>query len=300
MSPLLIALLTLSFLECLLAFYLNTFIVLITGRSLRGEVTRNPANLIQFTIGVTNISMRGLMAAYTIIFFEVMSESDNFNYLVTFLLISHVCFSYWLMAWLSAHYCSTITTTHHRLFIWIRKALSTFLPHVLILTAAGSLALTYVEVGQFVQKGKVNATSMEDYITLNKILSVTLSCCLPCVLILISLLVTVSSLLKHVRNMNRAVSGSAHLNVQVHVNAARTMVLFLLLGITFFTSEIIFFTLPSSVDNPTSVSFWIATIFFPSSEAAIIIQASPKLRKKFLDKILHSYVVTWLRSYVVT
>ncbi|KAM9305077.1 taste receptor type 2 member 4-like [Gastrophryne carolinensis] len=288
MSSLGIALLTISFAECLLSFYLNTFIALKTGRSLRDGATRSPANLLQFIIGVTNISMRGLLAIDGVIYrVQDIYMWDVYDYTVTFLLISQMCFSYWLMAWLSAHYCTTITTTRHRLFIWIRKALSTFLPHVLVLTATGSLVVALAETGNLTklfQKGECNATGMEDGavppVTLNKISSDILSSCLPCVLI--SLLVKVSSLLKHVWNMNRGVSGSAHLNVQVHVNAARTMVLFLLLAITFFTSEVIFFMLPYSTDNPTSFVFWTVMELLASAEATIIIQASHKLRKMFL------------------
>ncbi|KAM9305079.1 taste receptor type 2 member 143-like [Gastrophryne carolinensis] len=291
MSPVTISLLTIYMLEFPLAFYLNTFVVCTTRRSLRDEATRNPASLIQFFIGVTNISMRSISTIGTVLLcFKAAYYSDISLYLKTLLLIFHHCFSYWLIAWLSAHYCTTITTTHHRLFIWIRKALSTFLPCVLILTAAGSLAVALAGTGKLVEfLMKRNATIMENVaassVTLKTFSVLILSSCLPCVLILISLLVTVSSLLKHVRNMHRAVSGSAHLNVQVHVNAARTMVLFLLLTITFFMSEIVLVIVPSSFDNPAYVISWMGMMTFQTAEASIIIQASPKLRKMLLERI---------------
>ncbi|KAM9305078.1 taste receptor type 2 member 40-like [Gastrophryne carolinensis] len=301
MSPLLTALLTIYMLEFPVAFYLNTFMVCRTRRSLRDGASRNPASLIQFVIGVTNISLRGLLVIDGVFyFFPDLYKVAIYDFTTNFLLISHICFSYWLMAWLSAHYCTTITTTHHRLYIWIKKALSTFLPHVLILTAAGSLAVALAEAGKFVKfLLKRNATSMENgaasSFNLNTFTTVTLSSCLPCVLILISLLCTVLSLLKHVRNMHRGVSGSTHLNVQVHVNAARTMVLFLLLAITFFMSEIVLLTMPFSFDNPACVISWMAMMTFQTAEASIIIQASPKLRKMLLER-MHVWIRVCVRD----
>ncbi|XP_068103517.1 taste receptor type 2 member 40-like [Hyperolius riggenbachi] len=265
--------------------YLNTWIVY-SVLKLTKCVKRSPVICMPILIGMNNIILCCLRTA-GICFWLLTGvdpsqpTADSFLYA---LLRFHTCFGYWLIAWLSAFYAINITNFPHRMFVWIKRNLPSLLPYVLLQTGLVSLALAipyfwYVKA-KIALMNPINETSKAKsctkcFIFLYPVVTTIFRSCLPFIMISISLLVTVSSLLKHIRNIGH--TGS---NIQVHIAAIRTMVMFLILSVFFFILDIIVII---KLDYSVKLVFifWILRMVFPATEAIIITQSNPKLKNIF-------------------
>ncbi|XP_073490709.1 taste receptor type 2 member 4-like [Aquarana catesbeiana] len=281
-------------LEGLLSFYLNFFILVFHLKSLRKGIKLNPSSLIQLIMGAINISLRGIMLGTSIVTLFLIFQVAKLYHAMMVIIPFHLKFSYWLIAWLCAYYCTTITNIKHRLFIWMKRILMSFLPHLLFLSAVVSFILPVQSVWY------LNAQISDDNSTLSNIFPrfevfisdftvIAISClcsCLPFLVTLGSLMVTMSSLFIHIWKVKKNDSGFAPPNLQAHVSAVRTMILFLVLSVIVNVAEIVklmglsFFNFSNGT---VQFLIWLLAATFPLAEAAIIIQSSRKLKKRFLQ-----------------
>ncbi|XP_040211598.1 taste receptor type 2 member 40-like [Rana temporaria] len=272
--------------ECVLALSLNSCIVLVNGKSLYNGTKKNPSSVIQLIMGLINITLRGLL----FIQFTAMSF-PNFRFegiyqVASIFLPFQMYFSSWLISWLCAYYCIRIVHFTHQVFIWVRRTLSSWLPWGLVLSGVGSIALGIVNIwavkmATMYYNSTLLVTSYMEAKPLSlafTAMSIFLGFCLPFIISSVSLLTTAVSLFRHIWNMKHQDSGFSPAQVQVHVNAIRTMILLLLLDVFFCISEMTVYYL-------MSVICWIVVTVFPTLEAAIIIQSSPTLSKVVLGRL---------------
>nr|DBA18874.1 TPA: hypothetical protein GDO54_014769 [Pyxicephalus adspersus] len=253
--------------ETTVSFFLNSCIALIHIKFPRDGVRMNPSDLIQLVMAVTNITMRGIMFINNIHVWLPIYDQLNIFHTVVILAPFHWYFNFWLIAWLSTHYCTTITNLNHQIFVWMKKNIPP-LPS----------SSPYI-----IRSG--NSTSSEIKMSIQGFNFIILACANICVsfsIILVSLVTTVFSLLKHVWNMKQGVSGISRPNVNAQVRAVRTMILLLLLAAIISTAYLLIF-LPRPDFHQSVYKFaWLVLDFYSLLEASIIIQSSPKLRKKLL------------------
>ncbi|XP_040211596.1 taste receptor type 2 member 41-like [Rana temporaria] len=270
-------------LQGLVVIYLNSYIVFILWRSLTEDGKRNPVNLIQMVMGINKITMRCSWIINDVTFW-LPEIFDSPCYDISFVFRAfHIYFSYWLTAWLCIYYSIFITNSGHRLFLWIKRNLLAFLNQVLFLTGVGSLAIALLAYMWrynvfFLRYNSTNGTTIEDIslTDLCKTSAIILGSCLPFIGIAISLVVSLSSLLKHVNNLSQT-----SFNVQVHVVVIKAMVLFLILSLFFFVCYALTLTKVYKNDNPMYFIIQSLMLIIPTLESIIIIKASPKLRKNF-------------------
>ncbi|XP_077305966.1 taste receptor type 2 member 40-like [Lithobates pipiens] len=256
----------------------------------------SPTDVIFLAKGIVNLLLQCLLSLQAMIF--VLSlETFNIRQLFVFiytLIYFLTYYNFWLTFWLSAHYCTTITNLSYGFFIWIKRIVSNFLSHLLFLTALGVFIVSFpsfwaVNAESLIQSS-VNSTNVS-VIMLAKVFSYhvpanTLGAILPFCLSLLCLVLTSSFLLRHVWRVKNNDSGSTRPNLQAHVTALRT-IFFLLLILTFFCVYQVMTFLPSS---SLSIGFWNLQLLSPSVEAAVIFQASNKLRRIILRRF-------WTRSW---
>ncbi|XP_077305925.1 taste receptor type 2 member 39-like [Lithobates pipiens] len=275
-------------LESLLSFFLNSCIVSIHLKSLRNGMKKmSPSDLIQLVMGVTNVTMRGTLLVNTIELWHPIYYRKKIFHTMVVLTPFHLYFNYWLIAWLSTHYWTHITNLKHQIFVRIKRSFSSSVPHVLSLSAIVSLSISLPSIWCLDAGVSGQNSTSSSGISLTGFYFIPLACatiCLSFSLILVSLIITTSSLLTHVRNMKQNGSGPGGSRVQAHVSAVRTMILLLLLSAIISTADLLIFN-----PQPTFPAFiypiaWLILAFFPSLEASIIIQSSPKLRKMFLQR----------------
>ncbi|XP_073490741.1 taste receptor type 2 member 39-like [Aquarana catesbeiana] len=213
-----------------------------------------------------------------------------------FLNISTFCliyYSFWLTFWLSAHYCTSITNLSYGFFIWLKRIVSNFLSQLLFLTALGILIGTVPGIlalnAESPLQSSENSTEISDtkfHFSLSYLVSVTfLGVILPFCLSLLCLALTFSFLIRHVWRVKNNDSGSTRPNLQAHVTALRTIFFLLLMFSIFCVSQVLLFLEKSTrlTELIPAVS-WILQLLSPSAEAAIIFQASNKLRRIILRR----------------
>ncbi|XP_040211607.1 taste receptor type 2 member 40-like [Rana temporaria] len=210
-------------------------------------------------------------------------------------------YNFWLTFWLSAHYCTSITNLSYGFFIWIKRIVSNFLSHLLFLTALGLFIINVpfiwtLNVDSTIQSSenstvKTSFTGAFYQISFPYFLPMTfLGVFLPFFLILLCLVLTYSFLLRHVWRVKNNDSGSTRPNLQAHVTALRTIFFLLLMFSSFFMTRLIFFIgRPTMQTDPIAMACWAFLSSSPLAEAAVIFQASNKLRRTILRRF-------WTRS----
>ncbi|XP_040211647.1 taste receptor type 2 member 40-like [Rana temporaria] len=295
MSPDFIALLICLVLGLGLAIPSNTCIVMGNLDIIRKKGKLSPTDGIFLAKGIVNILLQCLLTLQGILY--VFSQEILFNrQLYVFVNISRyflTSYSFWLTFWLSAHYCTSITNLSYGFFIWIKRIVSNFLSHLLFLTALGVFIVTLpiiwtLTVDRIIQSSE-NSTGSSIIIfheTFSYFVPVNiLGCILPFFLSLLCLVLTSSFLLRHVWRVKNNDSGSTRPNLQAHVTALRT-IFFLLLILTLFCISRAFRFLENF--SLFAIS-WTLRLFSSSAEAAVIFQASNKLRRIILRRF-------WTRS----
>ncbi|XP_073490716.1 taste receptor type 2 member 40-like [Aquarana catesbeiana] len=234
-------------------------------------------------MGINKLTMRCIWIVHDVAFWlPDIFESPPYN-AVAFLIAFHMYFNYWLLAWLCIYYSIFITNFNHQMFLWIKRNLLAFLNQVLFLAGVGSLAIALLvymwrcTVLSLVNNS-ANGTTIEDVsITyFYKTGAIILGSFLPFTGIAISLVVSLSSLLKHVNNVSQA-----GIDVQVHVTLIKSIVMFLILSVSYFLIYIINLTAAFKPKDPLQCIILLLVVLTPTMETMIIIQASPKMRKNF-------------------
>ncbi|XP_040211625.1 taste receptor type 2 member 41-like [Rana temporaria] len=295
MSPDDLSIVVSSVLGLVLAIPSNTCIVMGYLDIIRKKGKLSPSDVIFLGKGIVNIllqcvlSIEGMIHVLCRVLRSVKELTEFMNTSIFILFY----YNFWLTFWLSAHYCTSITNLSYGFFIWIKRIVSNFLSHLLFLTALG---VFIVRVPGFLAINAESIPSSENRTedsgkTFHKMFSYvvpanTLGCILPFSLSLLCLVLTFSFLLRHVWRVKNNDSGSTRPNLQAHVTALRTIFFLLLISAFFCVSQVDIFFQNSSEFQAVS---WNLQILSPSVEAAIIFQASNKLRRIILRRF-------WTRS----
>ncbi|XP_077305960.1 taste receptor type 2 member 7-like [Lithobates pipiens] len=292
--PLFLSILVSTVLGFGLAIPSYTCIVMGNLDIIRKKGKLSPTDVIFLAKGIVNLllqcvlSIKGMIFVFSLEIFTISQLSVLMETSIYFL----IYYNFWLTFWLSAHYCTTITNLSYGFFIWIKRIVSNFLSHLLFLTALGVFMVSALDfwalnAGSLIQSS-VNSTNVSVislvfsyYVAVN-----ALGVILPFCLSLLCLVLTSSFLLRHVWRVKNNDSGSTRPNLQAHVTALRT-IFFLLLIFTFFCGYQVIYFFPSP---SLSVVFGNLQLFSPSVEAAVIFQASNKLRRTIVRRF-------WTRSW---
>ncbi|KAM4024029.1 taste receptor type 2 member 143-like [Anomaloglossus baeobatrachus] len=292
-------LLVFGMLDSLTTFVLNIHILVASAKSLRARQKMNPPDLIYLVIGAVNISLQCLLGYQGLL--SVFSLPSLFNKKVFFTnIVGNMTLLYltnWLSAWLCIYYCVTISNFNNPLFLWSKRNISMYLPRLLLLSAAGcffiSLPAIWKASVQMNLQSPENSTIGLIFISgafhLQAIYiqsALFMGCCMPFLLILVSIMVTNTSLLRHLCKMRQKDSGLSQTKDKAHINAMRTMWRFLTISIIFYISEIVFFSMNPNPEDPYTILSWLIFMSFPTAESLVIIFANTKLRRQIMEKVL--------------
>ncbi|KAM4024059.1 taste receptor type 2 member 2-like [Anomaloglossus baeobatrachus] len=247
---------------------------------------------------MVNITLRGfLFGNFFGLWFSASYMTLAFS--VTIIPLPFLMFyTFWLTAFLCAHYCTTITNFSHTCFPWMKRCLTTFFPYLIVFSGFGSLIISIPAIWILflkIQEQHLGNTTLTSVVIASKsieytVMSNVLGCFLPFMVVLISLIISVSSLLRHIWNIKQNNPESLHPNLRPYVNAIRTMILLITLSGIFYTAETIIFY-SKSMSDMSSIISWSLIVVFPKAKAIIMIQASLKLRTTILGAICPSKLV---------
>ncbi|KAM4024022.1 taste receptor type 2 member 40-like [Anomaloglossus baeobatrachus] len=281
-----------------LGYFLN-FCILVAGvKTMRTGQKLNPPDVINLLIAAANImlqcfiSFQGLLS----IFFISILFMREVYVPITVGTLTLLYSTYWLTAWLCVYYCVTISNFNHPFFLWSKRNISMYLPRLLLLSSAGSFFISLPAIWtasvKVTLQSAVNSTNDPIFVTGSLHLqplyiqtAAFIGCYTPFLLNLVSIIMTNSSLIRHVRKMKQKDSGLSQTNFQAHVNAIRTMWCFLTISIIFCISEILLFSM-SLIHEDYSVFNGLIFMSFPTAESFVIIFANPKLKREIMGKVL--------------
>ncbi|XP_073490757.1 taste receptor type 2 member 8-like [Aquarana catesbeiana] len=276
-----------------LAIPSNTCIVMGNLDIIRKKGKLSPTDVIFLAKGIVNILLQCVLSLHGMFFVfspAILSIIQVYVFVCTSVYFL-TYYSFWLTAWLSVHYCTTITNLSYGFFIWLKRIVSNFLREVLFLTALGMFIVNLLWFWVVYEESPLQSPEniTEDYVLVSlsyvvpaNIVGVILPFCLS----LLCLVLTFSFLLRHIRRVKNNDSGSTRPNLQAHVTALRT-IFFLLLMFTFYCMSQVLLFLPNS---SLVIIIWELRLLSPSVEAAVIFQASNKLRRIILRRF-------WTRSW---
>lgn len=190
----------------------------------------------------------------------------------------------WHSAWLSIYYCLKLVTYSHRVFTLLKNRLSSSVTPLLITTSGASFLINLPYIWTLTIEFPHNISSLSRGYTIQKNLYFTafnlmFGVCLPLLVIVICIGLSVGSLVRHVRRMRRDASQFSSSQLQGHIRAIRTMILQLLLNVILYILVIVIFS--PSMGVFWDVVFYVLMMSFPSIQTISVIMGNPKLKNKF-------------------
>lgn len=252
--------------------FLNSLIAVVYFKDWRQSVKSRVCEQIVLSTSITNvllqcfITLDGVLYIYgTYVLF--IKEVYIFDFVFFFLLIE---FSFWHTCWLSIYYCLKIVKFSQQIFLRVKTKFFSFVNQVLIGTAAGSLLINLPFVWtvdiHFLQN--LTSTAKYNYIfDLNlpyTIFNMMLGCCLPFLLAFTSMGLSVTYLLKHVFRVKSHASQFKAVQLEVHITAVRTMVVRLILDLTFLLIIAGSLTSEFSFGESWGAVCWVLVTFYPT------------------------------------
>ncbi|XP_073502367.1 taste receptor type 2 member 40-like [Phyllobates terribilis] len=285
-----VALMDFIFLDLSVGLFSNMLITFISCGAWRRGGHQSPADTILLSLGLCNVLMQSLLICSIIIYhfwIQIFLSDHFFRWLYGVYTPITACSS-WMTSWLCIFYCIKITTFQFRFFVWMKSRFCDALPW-LIFT---SIVLSFVVISPLSANLSTSQSCSSNtewrsnafllVVETSEFLPIiVLWCCLPCLLIFMSLGLTMVSLVLHVLRMKKS-SSFMDSQITAHVNSIKTMAFLLALYVTFCSSQLI---LLLNIFPFGSTEFWFFLLLnysFCSLQGIILILGNPKLYNTLL------------------
>ncbi|XP_053328044.1 taste receptor type 2 member 9-like [Spea bombifrons] len=281
--------LVIVFVESLTGFTLNTCLLVTNFKDWRRGRCLQLCDLLHMALGLVNLLLQAAVSAHTtlcIVYLPILYIKEvymMFCVVLPFLAYS----SFWLNAWLCVYYVTTITSSQNSFFVWLKSRISTMMSKLVLVSAVGSFSVSLLSIWNVSDPRKTNGSMTSNssgnilYLSFPyQMAAASLGCFLPFVLSILCIGHILTFLARHVWRVKHDGSGFSRSGLRAHVRAVRTMILLVLLFVSFYLSQVFSFLAMQSNFFFLGLFF---ILFFPSGEALIIIQANSKLRKAFVE-----------------
>ncbi|XP_069841139.1 taste receptor type 2 member 40-like [Dendropsophus ebraccatus] len=220
----------------------------------------------------------------TYLFWLPQLETDRGLIMMCSVIFSYLIYdNTWHSAWLAGYYCVTLVNSSHRVFVLLKHRLSSSMTQLLIATSAALFLINLPFMWTVTVTVTHNNSSSPREFTLQNnqlfmVFNVLLGFCLPFVVTLVCIGLSVGALLRHIWRMRSSSSQfTSSPQLQGHVRAVRTMTLHALLNFVLYVSLVI-------VVSPFKLVWvvvpWLAIMFHPSIQIITLIMGNPRLEKK--------------------
>ncbi|XP_020853649.1 taste receptor type 2 member 134-like [Phascolarctos cinereus] len=279
-------------LESMAAILGNGFIIIVLGREWVRCWTLSPGDMILASLGISRFFLH--WAAVVGNFYRYFSSGDNSLYFDIFWNFTNVT-TFWFTTWLAVFYCVKISSFTHPIFFWLKWRISRCVPWLLLcsllisnLIYITSFVKTYLVLylpvtGNYSEKAD-RAFVSRRYSHFSMQMLVLF---IPFLFFLASTILVISSLCRHLRNMQHHSAGHQDQSIQVHITTLKSLFYFLILYTSYVLPLIIAITPPISICR---CQFWVCQVVIYagiSIHPAFLILSSSKLRRA-LKKMLHN------------
>ncbi|XP_053550815.1 taste receptor type 2 member 40-like [Bombina bombina] len=254
-------------------------------------LTMTPSNQIQFTMSLNNIFLQ---------FMLLMSASDfSFKFFIIKEILQVRCLfytfflslSYWLCAGLCALYCVTVVSCKNRLITRLKMRLPVLVPKLLLVTALGCFSISVPSIWylNIVPQPDVtrNLTTnnipnsqvmFHDYLHYEVFL-IALGGIVPLIISITCLLITVTSLLRHVWRIKLNATNMSDPQLDAHYRACKTMVMLATVFVVLIMAQLTYLTLTAANVSLEMMIVHCLGQLFPTELSVILILSSCKLKK---------------------
>ncbi|XP_075421244.1 taste receptor type 2 member 9-like [Ascaphus truei] len=235
----------------------------VSYRNWRNYISLNQCDIILLSMGLSNVALLCVLNTESLLPMvrsHIRFYSEIYS-AVIFLELFLIYLSFWLTAWLCVYYCIKIANFMHRLFFRVKLWVSSVLQKLLLMSVVGSFIISVPSLWTCRQIDPqenstysliANCSAVSEasalYISIIVIAAV-LGCCLPFLLSLISIGLTLTSLWGHVWRMKQKTSDFSIPRLQVHSRAARNMILLVVLSMAVCITELYLLSFPDDPEN---------------------------------------------------
>lgn len=196
----------------------------------------------------------------------------------------------WLTAWLAVFYCVKISSFSHPILFWLKWRISRLVPRLLlgslimgglsgIISATGNIVALQMTISQGSLENCTVGHATLDFFQYTYLSHAALMWCTPFFLFVVSFLLLMFSLYRHVGKMRDHWPEPGDLRTQAHTMALKSLTFFFIFYILFFLSLLSFTTKTQTLQNqwfwPREVIIYVGI----SLNSIILMLSNPKLRK---------------------
>ncbi|XP_069841140.1 taste receptor type 2 member 9-like [Dendropsophus ebraccatus] len=220
----------------------------------------------------------------TYLFWLPQLETDRGLIMICAVIFSYLIYdNTWHSAWLAGYYCVMLVNSSRRCFVLLKHQLSSSMTQLLIATSAASFLINIPYMWTVTVTFPHDNSSMPREFTFQKnelfmVFNVLFGCCLPFVVTLVCIGLSVGALLLHIWRIRSSSSQfTSPPQLQGHVRAVRTMILHVFLNVALYVLVIEMLSPP--VGDIWEATFWSAFMAHPSIQITTVIMGSTKLKK---------------------
>ncbi|XP_006164885.1 taste receptor type 2 member 20-like [Tupaia chinensis] len=288
--------------QFILGNFFNGFIALV---NFIDWIKRQKISLTDRILTALAVSRIGLLWVLLINWYATVFKRDFYKAEVRiFVIISWTVtnhFSLWLATMLSILYLLKVANFSNYIFLHLKRKVKNVILVILLGTlvflvchlVAGTMN---VSMRPRQHEGNVTwKTKLRDVIHLSTVTVATLVIFIPFTVSLISFLLLIYSLCKHLKKMQLHGRGSQDTSTEVHVKALQTVISFLLLFVIYFLSLVTSFWNSDRVSQrPVLILCKAFGIVYPTSHTFFLIWGNRKLKQTFLSVLWQ--LKCWLKG----
>ncbi|XP_043821330.1 taste receptor type 2 member 134-like [Dromiciops gliroides] len=281
-------------LESVIAIIENGFIIIVLGREWVTCWKLPPGDMILASLGISRLFLH--WTAILSNFHTYFSQTEIRLYLGIFWNFANMA-TFWITTWLAIFYCVKISSFTHPIFLWLKWRISRWVPCLLLCSLLLSILICvpgFLKIYQILQlpvTGNYSEkTTLEDrihafqkYFFLPQQMFVLL---IPFIFFLVSTILLISFLCRHLGNMKQHNAGFLDPSMQVYITTLKSLFFFLILYTSYLLPLLISIMIPLSVCSSQYWVWEVVTYAGISIHPTFLILNSSKLRRA-LKKMLH-------------
>uniref|UniRef100_A0A8C0WEA3 Taste receptor type 2 n=1 Tax=Castor canadensis TaxID=51338 RepID=A0A8C0WEA3_CASCN len=273
-------------LQSLVAMLQNGFMAIVLGREWMRSQAPQATDMIIACLALSRFCLHGSATLNNFLEFFGFCYQVNFfgifwDFINTLIL--------WLTTWLAMFYCVKISSFSYHVFFWLKWRISRLIPRLLlgsliisglsaIISASGNTIAAHFSHGNCTFGHKTLIFYRHYYLSHGVLMWLT-----PFFMFLVSIVLLIFSLSRHVGHMRDCRRGPYDSSTQAHTMALKSLAFFLIFYTMYFLSMVISIV---SITPIQSLWYWakeLITYACISLHSVILVLSSPKLRKHFTE-----------------
>lgn len=281
------------FLESFFAMLQNGFMVTVLGREWARSRSLPTGDMIVTCLAASRFCLHGMSILNNLLTsFDFYPQNNSFNIVWDFT----NTLTFWLTACLALFYCVKISSFSHPIFFWLKWRISRSMPRLLLGSLIiSSLGMTSSIVGNlFILQITALRTSCENDTLADRLLAthrliflphLVLILSVPFLLFLMSILLLMFSLLRHLGQMRDCQQGHRDPSTLAHSIALKSLAFFLVFYTSYFVSIVLAIMKIITFRNDWHWAWEVLTYTGICLHSSILVLSNPKLRKALIMRL---------------